>query len=642
MSTLDPFVAEVMERYVPLRTERRPSWDDVLDRAAGGGARRRRARRVRRLALALAALIVALAIGAAVAAAFGHNVLGGLGSWLSGSPGRPAPAAEQAGFVRRSRASYARFPAGTKLRLLVDEVVGGKRFSLLGVRNGSSLCLRLVRADSPAGQGVNECVTLRELRRSPAPALVASTAYLRVSRGRMAAGIFGFAEDDVQGLEVVRSLGAHQAAVLGGNAFLALRVLGPTYDPIVRVRAIARSGRSVTVPFPDTMSRLIPPGAPVYWRLAPLTFAGPARPQAQLWHPTIGWLDRREPRGQPFVPNLTLFGPGQGDVVFSRSVQPDPGNPFRIGLSLISVGPHPGDFVPGPEWGETIPLRPGLRLLCAAELYPLRPKPIGYLCTKAGTSALLFRARHPLTVRRMFREVYTRVSGLAADGIGEVDLYLANGRVIPAALRDNTYTVEAPSQDFPAKIVAFDHHHHAVEVDVIGLDQRTTLAACPAAVPGRTGSGDVKAYERIDLGTGHVGGRPILGRTIAEIERALGQPDAIAPTRLLYGGTKPGDALLTIALRNQRAVGLTFRDPALVDVRLGRLLTLQPPDLERKIAATYRGFFTLKVRYGSDPGLVGCSGLFRATSGTTDLSFGLDHNQPTTFLRLATPTPVRT
>ncbi len=641
MSTVDPFVAELMEEYVPLRRERRPSWDDVLERAAARGARPRM-RRARRLALAVAALILALAVGAAVAAAFGHNVFGGLGSWLSGSPGRPAPAAEQAGFVRRSSASYARFPAGTKLRLLVDEVVGGKRFSLLGVRNGSSLCLRLVRADSPAAQGVNECVTLRELRRSPAPALVASTAYLRVSRRHMAGGIFGFVEDDVHGLEVVRSLGGRQAAVLGGNAFLALSVLGPTYDPIVRVRATAGNGRSVAVPFPGNASGPIPPGAPVYWRLAPLTFAGPARPQAQLSHPTIGWLDRREPRGQPFIPNLTLFGPGQGNVVFSRSIQPDPGNPFRIGLSLISVGPHPGDFVPGPEWGETIPLRPGLRLLCAAELYPLRPKPIGYLCTKAGTSALLFRARHPLTVRRMFREVYTRVSGLAADGIDEVDLYLANGRVIPAALRDNAYTVEASSQDFPAKIVAFDHHHRAVEVDVIGLDQRITLTACPAALPARGRSADVKPYERIDLATAHVAGRPILGRRIAQIEHALGEPGAITATQMLYGGTSAGDALLTISLREQRAVGLTYRDPALVDARLGRLLTLQPPDLERRIATTYGRSFTLRVGYGSDPGLVGCSGLFSATSGPTELSFGLDHNRPTTFLRLTTPTPVHT
>ena len=103
----------------------------------------------------------------------------GLSSWLRGEPGEPASAGEQAGFSERNAASYASFPADTTLRLLRRETVGGKTLSLLGFRNSSSLCLRLIRADLPAGRGENQCVTLRELERYPAPALVAARARKR-------------------------------------------------------------------------------------------------------------------------------------------------------------------------------------------------------------------------------------------------------------------------------------------------------------------------------------------------------------------------------------------------------------------------------------------------------------------------------
>src|SRR5207244_6389501 len=129
-----------------------------------------------------------------------------------------------------------------------------------------------------------------------------------------------------------------------------------------------------------------------------------------------------------------------------------------------------------------IRLRPGQLFLCTAELYPLRPNPQGYPCSLSTSSLSLFTAPHRLTVRRMFREVFTRVSGLAADGVREVDLYLASGRVIPVALRDNVYTVEAPSDQFPAKVVAFDGKRHAVDVQLIDFQsRRTVVAPCPAA-----------------------------------------------------------------------------------------------------------------------------------------------------------------
>src|SRR5262249_25096155 len=160
---------------VPLRVDRVPAWEDVIARsAATRPAPRRHRARTRRFLVALAVVVLGLALAVAGAAAPGHSPLGRPGSRVGGNPGTPAPPSEQAGFSARNHAVYAAFPRGTKLRLLQRTAAGGKKFSLLGFRNGSSLCLRLARADEPSEQGVNECVTLRELRAAPAPVLVAS------------------------------------------------------------------------------------------------------------------------------------------------------------------------------------------------------------------------------------------------------------------------------------------------------------------------------------------------------------------------------------------------------------------------------------------------------------------------------------
>jgi hypothetical protein len=221
VSDRDLLVMDVLEEQVPFRLEAQPDWRDVLGRAGvdrashgapSGPVQPRRQRRRLVLAVALVALAATAAspLGAAVAG-LGRDAFDGLSSWLRGQPGQPAPQAEQSGFVARNDASYAAFPKDTKLRLLTRERVGGRTFSLLGFRNGSSLCLRLVRADRPAGRGPNQCVTLLELRRSRAPAIVAADAWFRIGNPETSVeGIFGFADDTVRQIEVERARGGRQ------------------------------------------------------------------------------------------------------------------------------------------------------------------------------------------------------------------------------------------------------------------------------------------------------------------------------------------------------------------------------------------------------------------------------------------------
>ncbi len=599
-------VAVGMDALVPLRLERTPAWDDVLARAgvrptvmsvARAAPRRRR---LRRLVLALTIAVMALAIASAVAAALGQDLFGGLSSWLGGAPGKPAPLAQQNAFAQRNGASYASFPIHTRLRLLDTRRVGGKTFTLLGFRDGGSLCLRLVPTDAPALGGVNECVTLRELQRSPVPAVVASTAYYPNAGGRVAA-VFGFADDTVHSVRVTHAIGGPQTVPAINNVFLALHAgpSDPIYDPVVQVTARLRTGASIVLPF-TTLGALVQSQVPSYLRYEAVRLPGPTRQEATLPRAEIGWLDRRERRGRSFVPSLKAYGPTSRQVVFARSVQPDPDDAYRIGLAVIRVRhvSQPFEFTWVKRSADARPhrvrLRPGTLLLCSDELFPLRPAPTFNNCVLHAKSSGLFPEGHVLTVNRMYREAFTRVSGLAADGVGEVDLYLASGRVIPAGLRDNAYTVEAPSAQWPAKLVAFDPHGRALGVYPIDSQKsRAVIAPCPTAVATAAPAGAAPPYERLNLTTGTIDGHVVLGHNAASIASALGRPNAYRGQDLLYGLASNGDAAVRIHLAPSgpaaRAVWLEVRDPRATDTRIGRVLGMQPIALQQRIAAAYPG-----------------------------------------------------
>ncbi len=134
-------------------------WDQILRRAGVAAPQDRSTVRLRRM-IALAAVVS----GMLAAAAFATGLVDRFSSWLSGRPGTPAPANDQRGFEERNKVSFASFPEGTKLRLLLRRTVGGTTFDLLGFRNGDAYCLRLALADRPTGIGRNECLRADELR----------------------------------------------------------------------------------------------------------------------------------------------------------------------------------------------------------------------------------------------------------------------------------------------------------------------------------------------------------------------------------------------------------------------------------------------------------------------------------------------
>jgi Tol biopolymer transport system component len=652
VSDLDLLVADALELRVPLRLERQPAWGDVLERA-GASARRRPLPRRRRFALALAAVAVAAVVIGSAFAATGHNPFGDLTSWLGGSPGTPAPAAEQRGFAARNDASYATFPQATKLRLLERVSVDGKMFSLLGFKNRSSLCLRLVQADRPAELGANECVTLLELRFSPAPVLVASQAAFPFGRSqRGAAGIFGFADDTVTSIEIRRLHGPRQSVRPVSNVFVGLGDAAFGADgglvddnPIVQVRATTRDGRHVRVPFVAITAP--PPQVPSYFgaqvNLAKLP--GPARAPASAPRTGIAWLDKREPRGRAFKPP-NRGGVDLGRVVFSRSVEPDPESPFRVGLTLLRGPAHALSGGLFRRRHVFLGLKPHRLTLCLTEVSPLVPHGLeGGDCGQRFASGGFFPAGVPVVVQvasaytqGVENPQITRLYGVVADGIREIDLYLASGRVVPAALRDNVYTVAAPTAQLPGKLVAYDNRHRPVWVAVPPETNVPRLTACPAAATPPAPAAP-KPYERLDLRTLTVNGRRIFGQTPRQVEAALGKPGFVQSghdvggryTALFYGGSsskgRPLHSALVVGFEWRRvrfrASALWYDGANVTDARLGRILRQQPLELQRGIAATYRATYRRAVGYGSNPGQYGCTAIFRSRAGRAELTFGV-------------------
>src|SRR5207253_9706642 len=84
MNEFDVRIFDLLDVFTP-EPHRWPDWQDVL--------RRTRTRHTRRIVVAVAAAVAVLGCAAGVTAA-----LRGFHAWLSGSPGKPAPTAEQKRF----------------------------------------------------------------------------------------------------------------------------------------------------------------------------------------------------------------------------------------------------------------------------------------------------------------------------------------------------------------------------------------------------------------------------------------------------------------------------------------------------------------------------------------------------------------
>jgi hypothetical protein len=407
MNEFDARVFDLLDAFTP-EPKRWPDWQDVLGRT--------RARHTRRLVVAIAAAVGVLGCAAGVTAA-----LGGFDAWLSGSPGKPAPKAEQKRFRSANEQSYFGFPKDTKLRELIRTTVDGKLYVLFGFRSGESLCLRLkaVSLGHSIGPG---CAPAARLRHASAPILpvIPNFSFADKHNHPSAATSFGTAADGLSKMIVHAVDGDHRAA-LAGNAYLWVQDEPNSGQRALSVTAVSSAGTRVTLPFEEAT--------------APNRHArGPDHVQARIAHPTVGWYIRGEKRGVGHMEINRIRTDGRGFIDDStRFVRPDPDSNVLVGLTgrwclLVAYG------------------RSGPSASCSS-----------------GDG---FWSQGPLnwTMTGEYSDQFMRINGVAADGVRRVVIFLADGQRQRTALRDNLFTTLVATSEFPARIIGYDEAGRVVGV----------------------------------------------------------------------------------------------------------------------------------------------------------------------------------
>jgi hypothetical protein len=444
MSELEfsPSVARALDGYAPT-VERHADWQEVL---RGAGVSRARARRRWFVVAAGAAVLVTLSLATPLGGAIRDRVAD-FSAWLRGEPGEPVSPEEQRAFEEQNARSYAAFPGSPQLRRLTKTEVDGVSYDLLGFRSDGSLCIRLV-ASGRVSASTTACAPVADLKNDDAPVrvLVADwpvgkgekTATIgfdtyRAPRARITAGI---AADGVDSVELVDDHGGHRVGVIA-EAFLYIAERPDVDQRVTHVRAQLAGGGTVGVPF-----------TPAPWGFSG-GFAGSSdEPGGPTWVErrvdggAIGWLDRREERGEPLPPNVDLVGKPE----FGRVVAPDPGSSKRIAITISTL--DRGPIARTRSVCYTVITRGGSGGGCAGapgRLFKDVPFTFGYTVMGAG-------------------DQYATFEGIASDDVARLEIYTATGNRIYVALRDNAFLAEVALARLPAKMVAYDRQGRVIGI----------------------------------------------------------------------------------------------------------------------------------------------------------------------------------
>jgi len=474
----DLLVLNALDRDVPIRQDAQPDWNDVLARAgvasaidpdgAPVAARAAPRRWWPRAALAFAAAVAAATavalltpVGGAVTRGFG-----GFADWLSGRPGEPAPASEQRRFEAAGERAWAQFPQRPQLRKLLHARVGSGRYTLYGFRSGNAICLRLAVAGLARTGPVLACAARSELERArdlvvPVKANVGvgwsgdppTSAQASVSFGFVAAGVrrVALGSDAQHTTEATVANGAFLHIIMRRGAVVRIGIASNERGRLQRFRlAVARSDEHT-----GAMSRRP---------------KGPAQVERVVIGGSVGWFERREPRGNPLPLEL-------------RS-QLEQGPRMRIGRFARVVQPDPDDF---------------LRLV-VAERAGRRGEICTFLLTRGGIGGGCFPierafARAPVLASWGFSgagQQFWIFQGVATDAVAHVKLFLANGERRQLPFRDNVVLARIPVVKMPARVVAYDRAGRVISVETIA----------GSAQPGPRPTGPWRKVARVDADPG--------------------------------------------------------------------------------------------------------------------------------------------
>jgi hypothetical protein len=434
----EPHLRDELDRLVP--TVGTPDWNDVLGRAR---ARGRRARI--RIGLAAGALFATATL--AVVTPLGTAIVDGVGdfsAWLTGQPGEPVSVEEQRAFDEANARSWLGFPQGTRLRRLASTEAAGTMVELLGFRSGETLCLRVVASGEARGSA-QSCAPLRELRTGDAPAHV-----VLVDRGfgqgtkrewygthRVGSALVqvtaGIAADDVRSVTLTDEAGRHSVPV-ESNSFLYVAV-----DPEVgqRVRAISAETPAGSVPV-----RVAPApfglggGAP-----ASGAVPGPDKVERVVEGGSIGWLDRREPRGESIdvVPAGRMRRHLLTNVVFGRVLAPPSEPTLRIAVTLNVGRKAVSQLDPSGVCMWLLTSGGGGSGGCSPRKALFATSPITLSTSLASGS-----------------QAFLTANGLVSDDVARLVVFVTGGEEYDLPFADNAYAARIARAKLPARIVAYD------------------------------------------------------------------------------------------------------------------------------------------------------------------------------------------
>lgn len=450
---LDPVLAAELAELAPFDEHATGDWRDVQRRAGDARRARRGSLLVAAVLAALLAALFATPLGGAVSEGFGS-----FSSWLAGTAGRPVSEGAQQDFEAESARSWSAFPPGTTLRRLLERRVDGVDYTVLGLRAGDDVCMRVATGDDtlPSSFG---CVPVSALRAAQAPVVVvradqtgSPTGEARGRSPQPASVTFGIAADGVDAVELRTDEESAKVDVVD-NAFLYVASRPRRGTRVRAVESILSHGGRVAVPFASA-----PYGT---WDLPPAPTGvplGPDHVDRSVPVGTVGWILRREPRGVEPPPDMlqraTAGIPGQ--VVFARLIDIDRATAFGTLVVELEIDRRaPGNYGIGD------------RIVCTTLVS--HGQLLGGGCNSRAT--LLYDG--PFTMGESIAEggdQYAVLSGVANDDVAHMTLYQADGQVLPVPLRDNLYAVRALRAAYPVRLVASDSAGRVVGIKTFESD----------------------------------------------------------------------------------------------------------------------------------------------------------------------------
>ncbi len=423
MTDLDAGIRASLEQWAPYRGA---DWDDVIARAGG--------RRSRRPLIVAVVVAGALVVGAAaLAQSLGH----GFGDWLRGSPGTSAPAADKAALERKT---FAPLDPDLDVRQLLTTTYGGRTYRLIGFRSGGAVCLKVVTGTWAPGIA---CAAGDQLRRShdlAVPLAVdAPLAAVRPGLPTAPRATYGLAAAQTRRVVLAGDGGSRDAKVANG-AFLSVGPGPVTGHPTLRGFAVDRTGRRRAIPLAPALTKEIG-----QFRTG-LPLLGPRRVEQPTSGGRIGWLGRREPRGEPVpkdlaallyhprsaalpgrIPSWPTLNIAGGD--FARLIQPDPRDFLRVVVGRTKAGALCYDLV----------TRGGVGGSCLRRGTAFRTQPFNEGVTYSGSGPQ-----------------FVLLDGIASEAVARLELVLGTGAVQHVALRDNAFVARVQRARLPARLVAYD------------------------------------------------------------------------------------------------------------------------------------------------------------------------------------------